>query len=278
MSLETRAAPRAAAASSALPARRVDAQGRVRIDYRAIAVLALPLMLNSGLQAIVSLTDTWFVGHISTSAIAAMVVVYWVVLLFLVLVGGVGLAVQTFVAQAEGSRRRWRASPCDLDRDLGGRVEPAGLRRACMGGRPLFGAVGLDPEVERQAIEFWRPRMLGGPLGVAAWALTRLLQRNFAAARVGLTTGVVAIVNAVLNWLFVSSSAGESPARRGRRTPAAVCGVVVRAGHFPAPELRRDYKTHLTWRPTWRLLRDVASGCRWARCRRPICSACRCSS
>jgi MATE family multidrug resistance protein len=73
-------------------------------------MLALPLMLNSGLQAIVSLTDTWFVGHISTSAIAAMGAVYWVVLLFLVLIGGVGFAVQTFVAQAEGSRRRSRAA------------------------------------------------------------------------------------------------------------------------------------------------------------------------
>ncbi|HLB84597.1 MAG TPA: MATE family efflux transporter, partial [Steroidobacteraceae bacterium] len=110
MSTETLVAAPAAATPPALPAQRVDAFGQARIDYKTIALLALPLMLNSGLQAIVSLTDTWFVGHISTSAIAAMGAVYWVVLLFLVLIGGVGFAVQTFVAQAEGSRRRWRAS------------------------------------------------------------------------------------------------------------------------------------------------------------------------
>ena len=105
MSTETLVAAPAAATPTALPAQRVDAFGRARVDYKTIALLALPLMLNSGLQAIVSLTDTWFVGHISTSAIAAMGAVYWVVLLFLVLIGGVGFAVQTFVAQAEGSRR-----------------------------------------------------------------------------------------------------------------------------------------------------------------------------
>jgi hypothetical protein len=55
-----------------LPAQRRDpATGRVRVDYRAVAALALPLMLNSSLQAVISLTDTWFVGHISTTAMAA---------------------------------------------------------------------------------------------------------------------------------------------------------------------------------------------------------------
>jgi len=89
MSTETLVAAAAAATTTGLPAQCTDAFGRARVDYKAIALLALPLMLNSGLQAIVSLTDTWFVGHISTSAIAAMGAVYWVVLLFLVLIGGV---------------------------------------------------------------------------------------------------------------------------------------------------------------------------------------------
>ena len=67
-------------------------------------------MVNSSLQAVISLTDTWFVGHISTTAMAGMAAIFWLVFFFVMLLGGVGLAVQTFVAQAEGSRRRWRAS------------------------------------------------------------------------------------------------------------------------------------------------------------------------
>ena len=52
-----------------LPAQKRDpATGRTVIDYRAVAALALPLMLNSSLQAVISLTDTWFVGHISTTS------------------------------------------------------------------------------------------------------------------------------------------------------------------------------------------------------------------
>ena len=41
-----------------LPAQRLGADGRPAIDYRAITALALPLMANSSLQAVNSLTDT----------------------------------------------------------------------------------------------------------------------------------------------------------------------------------------------------------------------------
>ena len=49
---------------SPCPPGRIDNRGRVRVDYRAVAALALPLMLNSSVQAVIGLTDTWFVGHI----------------------------------------------------------------------------------------------------------------------------------------------------------------------------------------------------------------------
>ena len=61
--------------------------------------------------------------------------VYWVVLLFLVLIGGVGFAVQTFVAQAEGSRRRWRASHATWIAIWAGAAQPADIRSARLGGR-----------------------------------------------------------------------------------------------------------------------------------------------
>ena len=80
-----------------LPARRLDAAGGERDDDRAITALALPLMVNSSLQAVISLTDTWFVGHISTTAMAGMAAIFWLVFFFVMLLGGVGLGVQTFV-------------------------------------------------------------------------------------------------------------------------------------------------------------------------------------
>ena len=93
-----------------LPALRHDAHGRHRIDYRAVFALAAPLFLNSGIQAVLNLTDTWFIGHISTTATAGVGAVYWFVIVFILVFGGVSMAVQTLVAQAYGAGARHEAA------------------------------------------------------------------------------------------------------------------------------------------------------------------------
>ena len=93
-----------------LPGQRLSAAGRLRIDYLAVATLAFPFMMNSAVQAVLNATDTWFIGRVSPTATAAIGAVYWPVLVFVLLFGGVGLAVQTLVAQAYGARRFARAS------------------------------------------------------------------------------------------------------------------------------------------------------------------------
>ena len=85
---------------AALPALRLDAEGGRHIDMRAVAVLALPLVLNSTVQAVLNLTDTWFIGRLSTAATAAIAAVHWLALLAIFLIGGVAMGVQTLVAQA----------------------------------------------------------------------------------------------------------------------------------------------------------------------------------
>jgi len=85
------------------------------------------------------------------------------------LVGGIGLGVQTFVAQYEGAGRRWRAGHATWV-GLWGAAATLPLF-AVLGwyGGALLSPFGLDPEVERLALEYWWPRMLGAPLGVALW-------------------------------------------------------------------------------------------------------------
>src|SRR5690606_13107095 len=92
-----------------LPASRRDSQGRLRVDVRAILALALPLFLNSSIQALLNLTDTWFIGRISSTAVAAIAAVHWLILGFLLFFGGVAMGVQTFAAQAYGAGRFRRA-------------------------------------------------------------------------------------------------------------------------------------------------------------------------
>src|SRR3977135_4085391 len=68
-----------------LPAQRLDAAGRAHVDQRAVIALALPLMANSAVQIVLNLTDMWFMGRISTKALAAVGAVQW-----LVIVAGAG--------------------------------------------------------------------------------------------------------------------------------------------------------------------------------------------
>ena len=76
-----------------LPAQRIDAAGRAHVDQKAVLALALPLMANSTVQIVLNLTDMWFIGHISTQALAAVGTVQWLILAVVLVLGGVGAAV-----------------------------------------------------------------------------------------------------------------------------------------------------------------------------------------
>jgi MATE family multidrug resistance protein len=206
-------------------------------------------MLNSSLQAVISLTDTWFVGHISTTAMAGMAAVYWVVLLFVMLIGGVGLAVQTFVAQAQGSGRRTRASHAAwIALWASALTVPLYALLAWLGG-PIFAPFGLAPEVSAQALAYWEPRMLGAPLGVALWAMLGFFN-GISRPLIAVTcTSLVAIINAVLNWLFIFELDGGIAGAAWATNASMACGVLFALGLFLSADLRTRYRTHLTWRP-----------------------------
>jgi multidrug resistance protein, MATE family len=243
------AAGPATGAERALPAQRVASDGRVRIDYRAIAGLAFPLMVNSSLQAVINLTDTWFVGHISTTAMAGMAAIFWMIFFFVMLVGGIGLGVQTFVAQYEGSGRRWRAGHATWV-GLWGAVAtfPLFLLLGWQGGA-LLQPFGLDPAVEAHALEFWWPRMIGAPLGVALWGILGFFN-GIARPRVTLvTTGIVATVNAALNYLFIFRLDWGIAGSAWATNASMLVGLLFALGVFLRRDLRRVYRTHLTWRP-----------------------------
>jgi len=237
-------------ARNPLPAQtRHPVTGHTVVDYRAVALLALPLMLNSSLQAVISLTDTWFVGHISTTAMAGMAAVYWVVLLFLMLVGGVGLAVQTFVAQAEGGRRFTRASHATWVALTASALTLPFFALLAWSGPLLFAPFGLAHDVSAQAMAFWQPRMLGAPLGVALWAVLGFFN-GISRPRVAvMTTGLVAVVNAALNWFFIFKLDGGIAGSAWATNVSMVCGLGFALWVFLGAELRTQYKSHLTWRP-----------------------------
>jgi MATE family multidrug resistance protein len=232
-----------------LPAQRVAADGAVRIDYRAITALALPLMVNSSLQAVINLTDTWFVGHISTTAMAGMAAIFWLVFFFVMLVGGIGLGVQTFVAQYEGSGRRWRAGHATWVGIWGAAVTLPLFAVLGRYGDALLAPFGLDAQVQQLALEYWWPRMLGAPLGVALWAVLGFFNGVSRPRVTVMTTAIVAGVNVVLNQLLIFELGWGMAGAAWATNISMLIGLAFALAVFLRADLRHAYRTHLTWRP-----------------------------
>jgi Na+-driven multidrug efflux pump len=147
-----------------LPGQALSSDGRPRLDYAAVARLAFPFMLNSAVQAVLNATDTWFIGRLSPTATAAIGAVYWPVLVFVLLFGGVGLAVQTVVAQAYGGRRFARASQATWTAVWASLFTLPLFAALALSGAWMFSPFGIAEETLRLAVEYWFPRMLGAPL------------------------------------------------------------------------------------------------------------------
>jgi MATE family multidrug resistance protein len=244
-------AERNARREAALPALRLDADGVRHVDMRAVAVLALPLVLNSTVQAVLNLTDTWFIGRLSTAATAAIAAVQWLVLLAIFLIGGVAMGVQTLVAQAYGAGRFRRTT----------RIAWMGLWASALT-IPAFGltvafgpamirAFGLAPEVEALAIEYWIPRMIGGPPAAALWAAVAFFN-GIGRTRIPLAIGLVVLVaNAILNEVFIFRLGWGMAGAAWATTTAELLGVALAIRMILLLEPRR-FTPHLTWRPDLR--------------------------
>ncbi|MGE0115633.1 MAG: MATE family efflux transporter [Steroidobacteraceae bacterium] len=244
-----------------LPARRVDALGHAHVDWRTVLALAGPLIANSAIQVALNLIDTWFVGRISTQALAGMGAIHWLVIVFIGLLGGVGMAVQTLVAQAHGGRRYARASQATWTALWAALFTVPIFVLIGLNGQMLLAPFGLEQTVRELALQFWRPRMLGAALGVALWAILGFFN-GIGRARVTLFINLFTLViNAVLAQVFIFRFHwGVAGAAWATNCATAVglmisLWVLVRASDF------RIYRATLTWRLRWsRLLGQFRLG------------------
>lgn len=240
-----------------LPARRVDPDGRVRVDARAIVALAAPLFVNSALQAVLNLTDTWFVGRISAQSVAAVGGVYWVILGVLLLLGGVGMVVQTFAAQGFGAGRRMRASQATwsgLWASLA--IAPAFVALALVGPWAVP-ALGLPAELREPALQYWTPRLLGGGLAVALWSVLSFFTGVGHVRTTLAINAFVALANAALNeWLIFGLGWGIAGAAWAT-TAAIACGLAIALAVFLGPRYRAEFGTARTWRPSRRAVAAI---------------------
>ena len=242
-------------AAAALPARRIDASGHAHVDLPAILKLAAPLMATNAVQALLNLTDLWFIGRLSTDALAAMSSIYWIVSCAILLCGGVGLAVQTFVSQAYGSRRKARASRA-LWNALWASIAmvPVFLGLVLIGPW-LIGNFHLAPHVQALALEYWMPRIGGAFVGLMGWAAMGFFN-GISAVRYTMTVVVVTMVtNALLNQLFMFELGMGMRGSAWGTNAAQLIGVIVALAFFLSGDLARTYRSRLMWRPCWSVIR-----------------------
>ena len=231
-----------------LPGQALSRSGRPRLDYFAVASLAFPFMVNSAVQAVLNATDTWFIGRVSPAATAAIGAVYWPVLVFVLLLGGVGLAVQTLVAQAYGGRRYARASQATWTAMWASLFTvPVFASLALLGGK-IFGPFGLPADIEQLALTYWFPRMMGGPLSVALWAVLGFFN---GIGRPTITLRIaagVAVINALLNQFFMFNLGMGVAGSAWATNAAQLIGVVIALVWFLGPATRKRFRSHLTMR------------------------------
>jgi len=240
--------PKSPAPLRRLPAVRHDAAGNRRVDLRAIVLLALPLFVNSSIQALLNLTDTWFIGRISTDATAAIGATYWFMIVAILFFGGMGLAVQTFAAQAYGAGNNGDAAKAAWGGLLGSLIVAPAFVALAFCGPVLIGWLNLEPGVGTLAEAFWFPRALGGAFAVGIWGMTGFFNGT---GRTRMTLAImtfVAIVNALLNQLFIFRF-GWGVAGAGWATTAALAaGNVLALLLFAGQKIDREFGSRKTWR------------------------------
>jgi multidrug resistance protein, MATE family len=241
-------------ATHVLPAQRFDAQGRARVDLRAVFALALPLLANSAVQMVLNLTDLWFIAHISTRAVAAMGAVNWLMLVVVLALSGVGMAVQTLAAQAFGAGRRARAAQAVWTMLWGTLCVTPLFLLAAFAGRSVLTPFGLDPQIEQLAAVFWVRRVGGAPFGVALWGVLGFFNGIGRPGTTVLVSALVAVANAVLNQLFIFELGWGIAGSAWASTAAQAIGLVFALGWFLRADYRRRFQTHLTFRPRLRVL------------------------
>ena len=235
-----------------VPARRFDGAGAAHVDQRAIVALAMPLIANSAVQLVLNLTDVWFIGRISTQALAAVSAVHWLAIVVLMVLSGVGMAVQTVVAQAHGARRQARAAQAVWIALWALLLSVPLFLAAGLSIRGMLAPFGLPPAIVDLAAAFWLPRVGGSCFGAGVWALLGFFNGIGRPRVTLLVTGVMAVTNAVFNEIFIFHL-HLGVAGSGLATMVAqACGLGIALIAFLRGHYRRGYRTHVTWTPNLR--------------------------
>jgi MATE family multidrug resistance protein len=223
--------------------------GQVRVDYHTIARLAGPLMLNSAIQSVLNLTDTWFISHLSTDATAAMASIYWPILCCILFFGGVAFSVQTFASQAMGGGRYRRASQAAWSGVAAALTTIPIFVSLALLGSVFLACLPISTPIQDLAIRYWVPRLLfSAPIGIMTMSLTCFFSSVNAVRYTLLVSVVTALANIPFNqWFMFDLNLGIAGSAWGT-VAAQVVGLLLAFGLFLNSKMRALFNTHLTFR------------------------------
>ena len=240
--------PSQSTATRHLPAVKCDARVHRSVDLRAVIALALPLFVNSSIQALLNLTDTWFIGRLSTDATAAVGASYWFVIFAILFFGGPGLAVQTLAAQAFGAGDKRSASRAAWAGIRGMLLVALAFVIIALLGPSLIGWLKIEPHVAQLAAEYWFPRLLGGAFAVGIWGTTGFFN-GIGRTRITLALMTfVAVLNAVLNQIFIFVFEWGVAGSGWATTAAMGVGLLVSVVLITRRGIDAEFDSRKTWR------------------------------
>ncbi|MSQ58601.1 MAG: MATE family efflux transporter [Betaproteobacteria bacterium] len=243
----------------ALPAARLSASGTCIVDYAAVMRLALPLFINIAIQAILNVTDIWFIGRISVEATAAIGAINWLVIIAILDLGGLGMGVQSLVAQAHGAKRYRRATSLTWNALWGTLlVLPLFLlvSQAC---GAILAPFGLQKSTVAIANQFWEPRLQWAAVSTALWAVSGFFNGIGRPVFTLCIMAVVAISNVLLNaWFMFGLGLGIAGVAWATNL-ATETGLIVGMGLFISKRFQSRFATRLLWRMRWPRLRAVCA-------------------
>jgi multidrug resistance protein, MATE family len=156
--------------------------------------------------------------------------------------------VQTSVAQAYGGRRYTRASQATWTALWASLFTVPLFVVLALTGSWIFAPFGIPDETLRLALEYWFPRMLGGPLGIALWSLLGFFNGVGRPAITLWVTVSVAVANALLNQLFMFDFGLGIAGSAWATNVAQLVGVATAAVLFLGRAMRTCYASNLTTR------------------------------
>jgi MATE family multidrug resistance protein len=162
------------------------------------------------------------------------------------LFGGVSLSVQTLVAHDVGAKRYTRASQATWTALWASALTIPLFTLVAFVGHYIFDPFGMPADTQSLALDYWKPRMLGGPLAVGLMALLGFFNGVGLPMVTLQVTLYVTIANAILNQVLMFNL-GMGVAGSGWATTAAqFLGIVIGLFWFLGPTIRQKFRSHLT--------------------------------